>query len=324
MSNYKGLVQEYCQKHNLAFPVYKNHSQGPPHCPDWTTCVTFCDRQWTSTRAKTKTESEQQAAKLVWVSLISNVKENDINVQLNVDSTDRSDVRPGDIISFGNDSGVESKTQRHDVIAVSNDSEGGVRIANNLDLLVGYNTQTNGNEVQRRDNISDKKIVMEKCFENKNNNGNKTNKDVSLLVQTKCNSQPPYHYYHILIDIENIQPNLDHYALWLRKQTSKTVNICLHFFASTFSTIKMDRYIKCGGNVTYIATGEKNAADHLMTFCAAEIAASSNPTSTLFVVVSRDAASCVLVHILEKMRGFRVQSFQKANAFESFLKTILN
>jgi hypothetical protein len=113
-----------------------------------------------------------------------------------------------------------------------------------------------------------------------------------------------------VIDLENIQPNFP--------SNIGVLNLCIHFFLSSFSTVDADKY-KDIGVIHIIDSSSSEAADHFMTYKVAQLSLNVSKTAN-FVIVSRDKSSSILTHML-KVDGFNVTHIKSAKELSSYLLT---
>ncbi|KAL8259737.1 hypothetical protein R6Q59_027690 [Mikania micrantha] len=66
---YKGLLQELAQKKGLVLPVYTTNRTGPPHMPCFTSTVEISGESYVGEDARTKKQSETNAAKVAYIAL---------------------------------------------------------------------------------------------------------------------------------------------------------------------------------------------------------------------------------------------------------------
>ncbi|KAK1426146.1 hypothetical protein QVD17_14815 [Tagetes erecta] len=69
-SMYKSLLQELAQKKNLLLPVYATNRTGPPHSPCFISTVEVSGESYVGEAARTKKQSEMNAAKVAYTALI--------------------------------------------------------------------------------------------------------------------------------------------------------------------------------------------------------------------------------------------------------------
>lgn len=76
--NYKGILQEFCQKNKYGMPIYQSTCNGPSHAPLWKTTCSVTDPQTQKIKKSTtkesntsKTTSEMLAAKILYNKLIA-------------------------------------------------------------------------------------------------------------------------------------------------------------------------------------------------------------------------------------------------------------
>lgn len=72
MKNYKGLLQEYCQKQNITLPIYNHLSIPSTPTPKWKTKIITTFGEYTSTECNSKKEADQMVAEQVYNHVINN------------------------------------------------------------------------------------------------------------------------------------------------------------------------------------------------------------------------------------------------------------
>lgn len=130
----------------------------------------------------------------------------------------------------------------------------------------------------------------------------------ALKFETQAPVETKNEKYQVLIDLENIQPNIQKY----------NNNFNIKCYLSTYSTVDPAKYKKNNVDIVFINSAVHDAADHMLTFEAAELSTRLSKDTT-FVLVSRDRTSDVLASILQS-RGFTVMHIKKANDFEQFME----
>jgi hypothetical protein len=116
----------------------------------------------------------------------------------------------------------------------------------------------------------------------------------------------------VFVDLENVQPD----STILERKSHPLDK--MHGFLSSFSTVDISRY-RNFMTVHTIDSPITEAADHLITYTAGKMVSDKSiDVNTQIVIVSRDKASAILVHLLQK-DGFAVHHYKNAKEFENSL-----
>jgi hypothetical protein len=302
MQNYKNKLQEYCQKNNMALPVYFSICEGESHLPRWKSKINIDnnfslmgDPFWT------KKEAEQNAAEMAYKVLIAekleeankltNNRLEEANKLVNnkLEETNKlTNNRLKEANKLISTPTREINIQRCDVV------ENTGMIANHsLSKIIDISVNIDG-KVDNTPDHSNNKLPSNSEILDFNN--------LDILWEKKQVEKTV-----VLIDLENMQPNI-----------TKMVNSNkkIYFFMSVFSTVDASKYSPYG-EIINIDSGINDAADHLMSYYAGKL------TNTLdknvpIIVGSRDRSSAILVLML-KNDGYSVEHYTKVSNLENAL-----
>ena len=138
------------------------------------------------------------------------------------------------------------------------------------------------------------------------------NAQVNIQQTPHVNNQLESKYikFIVLIDLENIQPTIP-------RNIHSAVQ--LHGFLSTYAKIKINAYTQC--IIHKIDSSCSEAADHLLTFKAAQLAIVEDPHTTTFIIVSGDKSSDIICKLLNTM-DFNIVHYKTKHEIEEFFTKI--
>lgn len=297
--NYKNKLQEYCQKKKIPLPVYISYVDNvKAHSPQWNSYVLYDERKYNGTATcASRKEAEQSAAKVAFdlITMENNTKDKDKDTDNNKDSH-KLILRLGGSYRLAN-SDIKNKEARVEVIQNTSIRD----IQEVYDLF-----KDEKDEQDKQDEI----IIPEK---NNLDINSSTNTTVDLDNNDSINHfDKKSKHYHIVIDLENMQPKLPN---------KKYNHISIYTFLSNFSTVDKSKY-QNNTKINIIKSGNSDAADHLMTFTVGKLTATTNKDNDIFIIVSRDKSSIILFEIL-KNEGYETHHHTNMKDFDDFLNSIL-
>ncbi|KPP79511.1 interferon-induced, double-stranded RNA-activated protein kinase-like [Scleropages formosus] len=102
--NYKGFLNEYCQKNKLVhdFKVVDKH--GPPHNPQFFSKVIINKKEYPEGQGKTRKEAEQNAAQNAWFELLRSLDQNSQDSDILQNRTTSESQNHGSLLACGDTS----------------------------------------------------------------------------------------------------------------------------------------------------------------------------------------------------------------------------
>ena len=296
-TNYKGRLQEFCQKNLTTFPIYTSSHTGSPHEPEWSCNVHVENYVNLLTNGHiSKREAEHNAARLAYEHLLKNLKNRCITNNLN---------------------NIETKDERNTTFAEvkeHNSSTTTTQLFTTKSQQPPSSTSTD-TPLTRADSpltSADVKDLLSIFFDGKNNTSETKSTDTNRLaeipVDIDWSAVPDDKSVVILIDLENMQPTISSVSKHIKK---------IYFFVSMFSTVDSSKYEQYG-EIIKIHSAINDAADHLMSYFAGKLAVNLNKAHQL-IVGSRDRSSAILVSML-RSDGYSVDHHTNIRTLEKIIK----
>ena len=301
-TNYKGRLQEFCQKNLTTFPIYTSSHTGSPHEPEWSCNVHVENYVNLLTNGHiSKREAEHNAAKLAYEHLLKNLKNKCNTNNLNT--------------------GLETKSTTNHLAEISRLAETKEHYSSTTTNMITTKSQqppsstSTGTPLTRADSpltSAEVKDLLSIFFDGKNNTSETKSTDTNRLaeipVDIDWSAVPDDKSVVILIDLENMQPTISSVSKHIKK---------IYFFVSMFSTVDSSKYEQYG-EIIKIHSAINDAADHLMSYFAGKLAVNLNKAHQL-IVGSRDRSSAILVSML-RSDGYSVDHHTNIRTLEKIIK----